>query len=158
MKKITSVLLFAMFFIVSCSKDDNKPASYEEINRADIKAREGQLTDDPVAVSNAGGIIWKAGDVYIFKNRVGVFGKFKVIAIDPANNYELRIAAVIYNTDGTVAEQTDGIGIRGTWGCDLAILAEAIDFANTDFSWSRETQTNTTFNPANGAVFMKYNF
>jgi|GEM_PF-1244540 len=164
--KATVLLLIIGSFLVtasSCGKDkdnDNikKPVNYAEISLADIKAEESLLSADKIPASNAGGLIWKPGDVFIFKAHGGRFGKFRVVSIDMTNNYELIIAAVIYNNDGSIAEQTEGLGIRGTWNCNLEVLVEETDPLQSDFQWERINNTNTNLSPQNGAKFLKYVF
>lgn len=162
MKAAVLLLIIGSFLFgaSSCGKDDDikKPANYAEISQADIKANESLLSGDIIPASNAGGIIWKPGDVFIFKAHGGRFGKFRVVSINAASNYDLTIAAVIYNNDGSIAEQTDGLTIRGTWGCNLEVLIEDPSPLTIDFHWSRSNSTDTYFSPANGAKFMKYVF
>lgn len=162
MKAIVLLLIIGSFVLTtsSCGKDDDvkKPANYADISLADIKAKESLLSGNTISSTNAGGIIWKPGDVYIFKTRSGRFGKFRVVSINAASNYDLTIAAVIYNQDGSIAEQRDSIVIRGTWGCNLEILAEDPDPLDLDFHWGRANSTDTYLSPENGARFMKYVF
>lgn len=160
-KNVLLVLMIACIGFISCKKEQEElpqPKTYEELNRTAIAAKAGTMKGTPVIASDAAGIHWKAGDVYIFKNRGNAFGKFRIISIDAADNNKLHIAAVTYNADGSVAKQSDGFSIRGTFGADLALLSETTEYTTTDFYWSRETETNTTFIPTNGAVFAKYVF
>lgn len=161
--KATVLLLITgsfLFSASSCGKDDDvqKPANYAEISLADIKAKESLLSGDMIPASNAGGVIWKPGDVFIFKAHGGRFGKFRVVSINTAANYELTIAAVIYNNNGSVAEQTESLVIRGTWNCNLEALVEETDPLKMDFQWGRANATDTYLSPENGAKFMKYVF
>lgn len=161
--KATVLLLIIGSFVLttsSCGKDDDvkKPTNYAEINLANIKAEESRLSDTTIFSTNAGGIIWKPGDVYIFKTRNGRFGKFRVVSINAASNFDLTIEAAVYNHDGTIAEESGSVVIRGTWGCNLEILAEGINSADLDFHWGRANPTDTYLSPQNGAKFMKYVF
>lgn len=162
MKAIVLLLITAPFLccVSSCGKDDDvkRPVNYAEISLADIKSKESLLSENTIPASNAGGVIWKPGDVFIFKAHGGRFGKFRVVSINTAVNYELTIAAVIYNNDGSIAEQTDALVIRGTWSCNLEALAEETDPLKMDFHWGRANATDTYFSPENGAKFMKYVF
>lgn len=160
-KNVLLVVLIACIGFIACKKDKEElpqPKTYEDLDRKAIAARAASMKGMPVTASDAAGIHWKTGDVYIFKNRLNAFGKFRIISIDPADNHKLRIAAVTYNPDGRLDKQSDGFNIRGTFSADLALLSETTEYTATDFSWARETETNTFFIPGNGAVFAKYVF
>lgn len=162
MKAAALFLVIGSFVLAtsSCGKDDDvkKPTTYATISLANIKAEESRLSDATIFSTNAGGIIWKPGDVFIFKTRNGRFGKFRVVSINAASNFDLTIEAAVYNLDGTIAEESGSIVIRGTWGCNLEILAEDPDPLDLDFHWGRSNATDTYLSPQNGAKFMKYVF
>ena len=158
MKSTHFLLMLILLAGIACRKDkDDAPRNYDEITREHILAKETSMNGDAIQATNAGGIIWKAGDVYIFRNRLRVLGKLQVVAIDPAINYQLTIRATIYNNNGSVAKQTDAMVVRGTFSGDLSILAETMSALNSDFHWTRQSPTDTYLTPQNQAVFVKYN-
>jgi len=160
--KFIALLLF-MLIAPSCKKDKDKgtdvetPRTFYEINLRHIKQKEALMSDAVIQVSGANnGVTWKMGDVYVYRTRSGLYGKFRVGAIDPNDNYKLTISAVTYNADGSVHGEAEKIVIRGTYGADLEKLVEGTSIDDIDFQWVRQSQVNTIFTPTNGGAFIVY--
>lgn len=152
-------------FLISCDKnDDNEPetektpTSFAEISLTHIKAVETAMSSNPITVSDGNNIYWETGDVFVYKTGEGNYGKFEVLKIDPAANYKLTIKITNYAADGSTFLETNSLEIRGTYPCDLDIFAETSGTTTDDFHWNRLTSTNTSFDPKNGAKFVKYQF
>lgn len=103
-------------------------------------------------------MIWKAGDVFIYKTALGNYGKFEVVSVTVTENYKLTIHATTYKSDGTVLSSASDLSIRGTWLCDLDATKEVSDDGSEDFKNNRLTNTDTELEPCNGALFSKYSF
>ena len=151
--------------LISCDKNENNepeeektPTNFAEISLNHIKAEEKAMSSDKITVSDATGVIWKPGDIFLYKTGEGRYGKFEVVKIDQAANYKLTIKITNYADDGSVFLETNSLEIRGTYPCDLDIVAETGETSTDDFQWNRLTSTNTSFDPKNGAKFVKYVF
>lgn len=164
MKPITFITLVLFLWIMpSCKKDKEpepaEPRNFTEINRTHIRKKESLMSDAPIQVSGVNnGVSWELGDVYLYRTRSGLFGKFRVGAIEQAQNHRLTISAVTYKDDGSVHGQAEKLVIRGTFGADLEALAESISGSDLDFFWQRQNQETTIFNPTNGAAFIVHRF
>lgn len=159
MKK-TLFLAVVFLALLSCKKEEPEvaPANFAEIQLKHIQALEAKMSIDRIVISDATGVVWKAGNVYVYKTNDGRFGKFEVVSIDPTQNYQLTIKAVNYAPDGTIYNQSDALSIKGTWHCDLDLVKETIGNNTVDFQNERDTKTNTFFRPENKAKFVKYTF
>jgi hypothetical protein len=163
MKKLQLIIAFALVTILtSCSKDEPaptpSPTNYNEIKLTDIQNRSSLMTAANILASDAVGLLWKKGNVVIFKTSAGTFGKFEVVEIEKVNNYALVLNITIFNPNGSTKNIIKGLLIRGTWGCNLDIPEEDVTSLKADFFWSRPTQFDTYLVPNNGAVFLKYAF
>ncbi len=170
MKSIKFSMLAIIFAlsIFSCKKSTTEstpvlptpvlPKNYSEITNAHLQAKDASMTVAVIAVSDASGLLMKAGDVFAYKTNNVQYGKFEIVAIDIPTNYKLTINAVTYNADGSVKSTSNGLIIRGTFLCDLDLLAEGLDNTTSDFKWNRVTATDTNLEPKNAAKFYKYIF
>jgi hypothetical protein len=149
-----------VFILISCKKDKDpettEPRTFEQIDLSHIKQKESLMSGEVIQTSGVNGVGWKTGDVYVYRTRSGLFGKFKVGSIEPAVNYRLTITAVTYNQDGSVHHEMEKFLIRGTFGADLENMVEGASISDIDFQWARQSQVNTMFTPANGAAFIVY--
>lgn len=164
MKKLKSIIAFAIVAIISsCSKDDvaptPAPTNFDEIKLADIQNRSSLMTGTKIKSSDFIGLLWQKGAVYIFKTSEGDFGKFEVVSIEKEYNYGLTVNITVYNSNGTPkGGALKGLFIRGTYACNLD-LPDDEDFGlQSDFLWNRQTEFDTYLVPSNGAVFLKYEF
>lgn len=159
--KFIAVLLF-MLMAPSCKKDKDKdpdvetPGTFSQINLRHIKQKEALMSDAVIQTSGVNGVGWKMGEVYVYRTRSGLYGKFRVGAIDPDENYKLTISAVTYNADGSIHGEAEKIVIRGTYGADLENLVEGTSMGDIDFQWVRQNQATTIFTPTNGGAFIVY--
>lgn len=160
-KAMGMLLLIALIAGVSCKKDNDgagrQPSDFNGISISHVKAIEPALSEAEIYATESGNILWNTGDVFVFKTNKGVYGKFKVVGINAAQNDNLVINAEIFNADGSTLQQNENLLVRGTWTCDLDSLKETSIGANADFHW-RRTQNNTILNPYNGAKYSRYNF
>jgi hypothetical protein len=160
--KILLVITTLSIFIFSCKKNKETtpplPTNFNEINMSTIQAKETAMVTTPIVATNANGFVWQPNDVYIFKTEQNRFGKLQVVSIDAANNNKLTLNAIVYNTDGTVKLTNNALVVRGTWLCDLDLLAETTTLILSDFHWIRVNTTTTEFTPQNAAKFVKYTF
>ncbi len=165
MKKITlqsvSILMLTTILLMqSCKKKSDAPAgppkTYAEIKQDAIKNKEAAMSANAIQASGSGGVSWSAGDVFVYKTRTGLYGKFKILSITVADNYKLVIEAVTFNAAGAIHKQTASLTLPGTWVCDLETLVEST--GGSDFHWNRQNSTDTFLEPENGAKFVKYVF
>lgn len=164
--KTLRLLLFTTLItmsINSCKKDDEpivekKPTTYAEIQLTHIKALDAKMVTSNLVATDANGLVFKTGDVFVYKTNAGHYGKFQIVNIDPGANYKLTLKITNYADDGSVLLATNSVDIRGTWFCDLDIVAETGETADDDFHWNRLTKTDTRFDPKHGAKFVKFNF
>lgn len=155
------LISFVIIFFLSCNKKDNlptAPATYSEIKLNNVKEKATAMSTAPITISNSGGVIWKPGDVFIYKTALGNYGKFEVVSVTISENYKLTIKATTFKADGTVMSSNEALTIRGTWLCDLDATKEAGEDGTEDFKNERLTSTDTEFTPRSGAVFVKYLF
>lgn len=162
MKKIL-FLSFILFALISCKKEEPEvaPATFADIQLKHIQAVESTMSPDNISISDAKGVIWKTGDVFLYKTNEGRYGKFEVVAVAPTNNYQLTLKAVTFGADGKVYNQSDALIVKGTWSGDLDLVKElgsADSPTIADFKNDRITLTSTIFKPENNAKFIKYNF
>lgn len=159
--KLTTFILF-VFTLISCKKDKRpkpeqaEPRTFAEINLSDIKGKESLMGDEEIQTSGVNGVGWKTGEVYLYRTRSGLYGKFRVGTIEPAENYRLTITAVTYNDNGSVHKEIEKLVIKGTYGANLEDMAEGTSTSDIEFLWARPSQVNTIFTPTNGAAFIVY--
>ena len=150
---------FTSILIFSCSKDETKEKkspAFADIQLNDIKQKATAMTSTSLVISNSGGVVWKAGDVFIYKTASGNYGKFQVVSVTVSENYKLTINAITFKQDGTILSINSAMPVRGTWFGDLDATKEAGDDGTEDFKNNRLTNTDTEFAPLHGAVFVKY--
>ncbi|MBP1637396.1 MAG: hypothetical protein H6Q18_185 [Bacteroidetes bacterium] len=163
------LLLLTIAAILTCNSckkemaepiiEEKVPTNFAEIQLGHIMALEPQMSNIKITVSDANNLNWKTGDVFVYKTSEGRYGKFEVVKIDPADNFKLTLKITNYANDGSVFLGTSSLDIRGTYLCDLDIVAETSNLTLIDdFHWNRLTSTNTSFEPKNGAKFVKYVF
>lgn len=157
------VIILAAFISSSCKKEDEpvvekSPATYAEIQLKHIKALDAKMSTDKMVASDANGLVFKKGDVFVYKTGEGHYGKFEILNIDQNASYKLTIKITNYADDGSILLSTNSLDIRGTYLCDLDIVIETGGTSTDDFHWNRLTLTNTSFDPKNGAKFAKYTF
>jgi hypothetical protein len=159
--KLITFVLFVLT-LTSCKKDKKpettEPRTFAEINLSYIKQKESLMSDEAIQTSGVNGVGWKTGEVYLYRTRSGLYGKFRVGTIEPAVNYRLTITAVTYNDDGSVHNEMEKLVIRGTFGANLEDMAEGTSTSDIDFLWSRQDQVITIFTPTNGAAFIVHRF
>lgn len=149
-------LVFSLTLITSCEKPEDDPSLFDLVAPEDIAMLEEDMEAGPMTISNANGVQWEPGDVFIYKTNQGRFGKFEVISVNQAENYKLTIKAVTYDTGGVIHSQTSSLSIRGTWLCDLDTMTEVGIDGTEDFKVSRDTEVNTSLLPTLTAVFSAY--
>ncbi|WP_130286565.1 hypothetical protein [Aquimarina brevivitae] len=161
MKSIFILGLFA--FLISCSSDDDgnvtqTPQSFEEITAEYISSLEAVMGDGVITATNDAGLVWTSGTIVLYKTDSGRFGKFKVLNIDPSDNYSMVIEAETYNEDGTRYTFDEFLEIRGTFFLDLDEMTIGENSLEpNDFWWFRPDATTTLLDPLNGAVFTEWN-
>ncbi len=155
-----TVLVLLVLSQASCKKDKKtettEPRTFSEITLSHIKQKEALMSDEAIQTSGVNGVGWKAEDVYVYRTRSGLYGKFRVGTIEPAVNYRLTITAVTYKPDGTVHNEIEKLVIRGTFGANLEDMVEGVSNSDIDFRWVRQSQVNTMFTPTNGGAFIVY--
>lgn len=162
--KLIKLVTFILFVLAlsSCKKDKEpgttEPRNFTEIDLSDIKEKESLMSDEAIQTSGVNGVGWNIGEVYVYRTRSGMYGKFRVGTIEPAENYRLTITAVTYNPDGSVYKEINKLVIRGTFGANLEDMVEGVSMSDIDFQWVRQSQVNTIFTPTNGAAFIVYRF
>lgn len=161
MKLVKQIIVILMVLnLASCKKNKNPeetgPRTFAQITLSHIRQKESLMSDEAIQTSGVNGVGWKTGEVYVYRTRSGLYGKFRVGTIEPDVNYRLTITAVTYNDDGSVRKELEKLVIRGTFGADLEEMAEGTSTSDIDFHWSRESQVNTMFTPTNGAAFIVY--
>lgn len=162
--KLIKLVTFILFVLAlsSCKKDKKPgttaPRNFTEIDLSDIKQKESLMSDEAIQTSGVNGVGWNIGDVYVYRTRSGLYGKFMVGTIEPAANYRLTITAVTYNPDGSVHTEINKLVIRGTFGANLEDMVEGVSMSDIDFQWVRQSQVNTIFTPTNGGAFIVYRF
>lgn len=135
-----------------------KPTNFAEIQFEDIRLLEPSMRNYRITVCDGNTIFWKTGDVFVYKTGEGHYGKFEVIKIDPTDNFKLTLKITNYNADGSILLATNSVNVRGTYFCDLDIVAETSQTSTDDFHWNRPTSFETWFDPKNGAKFVQYIF
>ena len=160
--------LFGLAMIVacfagSCDNDDQTPVvepatDYAGIQLQHIKALESEMTSAEIQASNASEILFNEGDVFVYLSSEGNYGKFKILKIDTADNFKLTIEISNFNVDGSILLATNSLTVRGSYLCDLDIVAETSETPTDDFHWNRLTKWDTRFCPKNGAKFTKFVF
>ncbi len=161
-----SQLIVSLFFVsalFSCKKESKNPVNpaptnYTEIDIDDIKQVETSMSNESINATNAEGIEWSEGDVFVFKTNENRYGKLQVINIIEAENYKFQFRATVYNLDGSVRDSTNLLEIRGTYLCDLDTLVESGTSIDTDFHWNRTFNADTYLNPLHNAKFRGYSF
>jgi len=154
--------MLLVFILPFCKKDKDPepepavPRTFAQINLNHIKQKESLMSDEAIQTSGVNGVGWKMGEVYVYRTRSGLYGKFRVGTIEPAVNYRLTITAVTYKQDGTVHNEIEKLVIRGTFGANLEDMAEGVSYTDIDFQWVRQSQVNTMFTPTNGGAFIVY--
>ncbi|MDI6846374.1 MAG: hypothetical protein QME28_09580 [Candidatus Saccharicenans sp.] len=88
--------------------------------------------------------------ILLFSTNEGRFGKLLIKSSD----YNLTLAWVTFNADGTVYSSGDNLTIRGTFTCDLDSGQESRNSA--DFWWQISSPTERYLTPRNGAAFAIY--
>jgi hypothetical protein len=158
------VLIVLSLLFSSCKKEDEpaveqSPKSYSEIQIKHIAALESSMKTTEIVVSNETGLVFNPGDVIVFKTNEGRFGKLEIISIEQNLNYRLTAKITVFESNGSIFLSTNSVTVRGTYPCDLDIVAElSVENTSMDFHWNRLTNTNTVITPKNGAKFVKYTF
>ncbi len=138
------VLFFvgALFFLL-VGQISEAQSRFDSIRPDDIKAARLSSARIP-------GNSLTPNTIIIFSTNEGRFGKLLIKSCD----YNLNLAWVTFNADGTVYSRGDSLVVRGTFTCDLDAGREARDSA--DFWWQMVTQTESYLTPQNGATFAIY--
>ena len=154
--------LITLSFLFSCSKEDSKGdklLGFEEIGRADIVALDASLKTELIVATNKDGFVLKPNAILLFVTNEGRYGKLKIIQYDLNSNYDMTIAATVYNQDGTIKGSSPSFVIRGTWLADLDVPNEAKfnEFRmKGDCQVERINDTDTNIISWNGAKFFHY--
>lgn len=153
-----SVILFAL---LSCNKEEPvavaPPATFADIQLKHIQEMESAMSaTNRIPILSNGKIIWKPGDVFVYKTKEGRFGKFEVMQINVTDRY-VTIEAVTFASDGKVFNQANALNIRDTYHCDLDLVAEATS-ATGDFQSDRQIDGFLDLEPEHNAKFASYNF
>ncbi len=163
MKKIL-FLTVVLLALLSCKKEEpaapviTTPATFADIQLKHIQEMESAMSaTNRITILSNGKIIWKPGDVFIYKTKEGRFGKFEVMQIDATKDYVLTIKAVTFASDGKVFNQANTLNIRATYHCDLDLVAEATS-ATGDFQSDRPEYGFIDLEPEHNAKFASYNF
>ncbi|MBK7174609.1 MAG: hypothetical protein IPH84_15590 [Bacteroidales bacterium] len=152
-------LIISIVLITGCKKEEdsgNTIKKYDEITYADIKSNENSLTSAGIGISDATGLLLKAGDILFYRTNLGNLGKLVIISIEPADNYKITFKAKTFASDGTLISETMSLDIRGTWQGELDTLIEGTVATDVDFWNERVNDTDTVWTPKNDAVFYKY--
>jgi len=160
-KIFTAILLLLVIFMSNaCQKDENqekpKAVNFADLTVADIKAKEAQMSEAPLVISNSAGIYFKAGDILFYKTSLGNYGKMEVISVNQAENYKLTFKAVTFKPDGTLLSSGSSLAIRGTWLCDLDAMAEVEEDGTQDFWVERINPTDTNLEPKINSTFVRF--
>ena len=159
---ILSCILFAAVALLNsaCQKDDSAPEpqvkKYADIVLADIKSKEAGMTTAGLVISNSSGILFKAGDILVYKTNLGNYGKMEIVSVQQDENYKLTFKAITFKPDGTLLSQTTGLSIRGTWLCDLDTMTEVEETGLQDFWNERINATDTQLTPKENAAFVRF--
>lgn len=152
------LIILLSITIDACSKaKEPEPSSgFDKITWNEIKEKESLMGDEEIQTSGVNGIGWKKGEIYFYRTRSGMFGKFLIGSIEPEVNYRFTITAVTFNFDGTLHKKVENLKIRGTYGANLEDMIEASIMEDMDFYWVRQNQSTTIFTPTNGAAFIVF--
>ena len=160
-------LFFAVAAIIggmaSCNSDDipepvqQESENYSDLTPTEIRNISGEMKTDKMFAIDGTPII-PEGAVFIYQTEEGRYGKMQVIDYDFGDNHKMTFKYVTYKLDnsGDIHSANPSATVRGTWLYDLDDGVE--ESVGAEFWWERETATETSFTPRNGAIFSRIYF
>lgn len=123
------------------------------LNFSQLQYLKSSFSETPIVISNNQGIALNTSSVILFETNEGRLGFLEILSIKKNHNFQTKLKATVFNSDGTVFSKKDEVTIHAMKFFDLDNLTETNEINKADFLWKKLGAIETNLIPYKGSKY-----